>query len=56
MVGDEGFRKFGKLLDHRYKIHSRKNVMDVKILALYEECCSKMNKFLDVSNILRFVS
>uniref|UniRef100_A0A3B4TRY0 BED-type domain-containing protein n=1 Tax=Seriola dumerili TaxID=41447 RepID=A0A3B4TRY0_SERDU len=47
---DEGFRNFVKTLDHRYKIPSRKTLMEEKIPALYEECRSKVRKVLDAAN------
>ena len=40
MVEDDGFRNFVRTLDPQYKIPNRKTLMEVKLPALYEDCCS----------------
>uniref|UniRef100_A0A671XLS4 HAT C-terminal dimerisation domain-containing protein n=1 Tax=Sparus aurata TaxID=8175 RepID=A0A671XLS4_SPAAU len=46
VVEDDGFRNFVRTLDPRYKIPNRKTLMEVKLPALYEDCCSQVRKAL----------
>lgn len=53
IVEDVGFRNFVKTLEPRYKIPSRKTLMEGKLPALYEECSSKVRKALSsVDNVV----
>lgn len=50
IVEDEGFRNLVKILDPRYRIPSRKQLMKEKIPKLYEECHSRVKKAVDGAN------
>nr|XP_020464748.1 zinc finger BED domain-containing protein 1-like [Monopterus albus] len=53
LVEDDGFRNFVRTLDPRYKIPSRKTMMQGKLPVLYDDCCTKVRKALHgVENVL----
>lgn len=46
VVEDDGFRNFVRTLNPRSNIPSRKTLMEEKLTALNEDCCSMVRKVL----------